>query len=106
MGLETPRKRFVMTNKEKYRQIQKEAAATGLTLVLLMIYWFVGGFGLMDSEVRLAGLPLWVVAGVPGTWLMAIILVKLLTSFVFKDMPLDDLTENKAAKDGEVANHG
>ena len=77
-----------MTEKEKYVQIQREAMATGITLVILIAFWCVAGFGLSGLDVKIAHLPLWVVAGVPGTWLMAIVLVKLLLKFVFRDMPL------------------
>lgn len=85
-----------MTEKEKYSQIRREALATGLVLVILIGYWCVAGFGLAGMDVRIAHLPLWVVAGVPGTWLVAIILVKLLLKLVFRDMELG----------GKEAHHG
>ena len=77
-----------MTPKEKYRQICREAAATGLVLLLLILLWCALGFGLADSEVLIFGLPLWAIAGTLGICLLAIVLTYLLVKFVFKDMSL------------------
>lgn len=90
-----------MTRKEKYRQVRREAIATGLALAVLIVYWLFAGFGaahFFDATVRVAGLPLWVVLGTLGTWAMAMLIVVLLLRFVFRDMPLDDA---EARKGGE-----
>ena len=86
-----------MTRKEKYRQVRREAIATGLALAALIVYWLFAGFGtanFLDNSIRIAGLPLWVVLGTFGTWAMALVIVVLLLRFVFRDMPLDDADEN------------
>ena len=91
-----------MTRKEKYRQVRREAIATGLALAALIVYWLFAGFGtayFLDSSIRIAGLPLWVVLGTFGTWAMALVIVVLLLRFVFRDMPLD---EEKTRKGGEA----
>ena len=77
-----------MTPKEKYRQICREAGATGLVLLLLIVLWCVLGFGLSASEVTVLGLPLWALTGTVGFWLLAILLTFILVKFVFKDMAL------------------
>ena len=77
-----------MTPKEKYRQICREAGATGLVLLLLIVLWCVLGFGLSASEVMVLGLPLWALAGTVGIWLLAILLTFILVKFVLKDMAL------------------
>ena len=77
-----------MTPKEKYRQICREAGATGLVLALIIVLWCVLGFGLSGSEVMVLGLPLWAVAGTVGIWLLAILLTFILVKFVLKDMAL------------------
>ena len=77
-----------MTPKEKYRQICREAGATGLALLLLIVLWCVLGFGLSASEVMVLGLPLWALTGTVGIWLLAILLTFILVKFVFKDMAL------------------
>lgn len=79
-----------MTPSEKYRQLCREAAATGLALLLLIVMWCVLGFGLADSEVMLFGLPLWALAGTVGIWALAIGLTFILVKFVFKDMSLSE----------------
>ncbi|MCR5176844.1 MAG: YhdT family protein [Anaerovibrio sp.] len=78
-----------MTEKEKYLQIRKEAMWTGITLVVLILFWLVAGFGLSDVDIKIFGLPIWAVGGTVGVWIFAMILVKLLTAFVFKDFDLD-----------------
>ncbi len=79
-----------MNNYEKYRQVRKEAAATGLLLLILIGFWIFAGFGLCGSGVELFHLPLWVWTATIGVWLFAIIGVKILTATVFKDMSLED----------------
>ena len=90
-----------MTRKEKYRQVKREAIATGLALAALIVYWIFAGFGtanFLDNSIRIAGLPLWVVLGTLGTWAMALVIVALLLRFVFRDMPLDDEEARKGGK--------
>lgn len=90
-----------MTNKEKYRQVKREAIATGLALAALIVYWLFAGFGtanFLDSGIRIVGLPLWVVLGTFGTWAMAMLIVALLLRVVFRDMPLDDEDARKGGK--------
>ena len=77
-----------MTEKKKYRQVQREAVATGIVLLLLILFWLVAGFGLSGSEIKIFHLPLWAVMGSVGVWFMAIFLVRVLTKTVFRDMPL------------------
>ena len=82
-----------MTPEEKYRQIRREAAATGLALAALIALWCLLGFGLADSQIMIFGLPLWALAGTLGIWLLAILLTTMLLKFVFKDMSLSDAKE-------------
>jgi len=78
-----------MSEKEKYLQIRREAMWTGITLLVLIIFWMLAGFGLADVDIKVFGLPLWAVAGTFGVWIFAMVLVKLLTTFVFKDIDLE-----------------
>ena len=90
-----------MTTKEKYRQVRREAIATGLALAALIVYWLFAGFGtaqFLDSSIRIVGLPLWVVLGTFGTWTMALVIVTLLLRFVFRDMSLDDEERRKGGE--------
>ena len=88
----------MVTNGEKYRQIRREAAATGVGLLMLIAFWIFAGFGLADVRGEVFHLPLWAVAGTIGTWCFAILLVKFLTSVVFKDMSLEDDAAAASAK--------
>lgn len=83
-----------MSEFEKYQQICREAGWTGAALLVLIVFWIFAGFGLAGAEGELLGLPLWAVTSSLGVWFFAIVLVKLLTIFVFRDM---DLTEGKGA---------
>ena len=82
-----------MTDWEKYQQIRREAAYTGLALLVLILFWCWAGFGLEGVEMEIFGLPLWAVTSSIGVWIFAIVLVKILLKFVFRDMPLDDEKE-------------
>lgn len=83
-----------MSEFEKYQQICREAGWTGAALLVLIVFWIFAGFGLAGAEGDLFGLPLWAVTSSLGVWFFAIVLVKLLTRFVFRDM---ELTEGKGA---------
>ncbi len=79
-----------MTEKEKYRQVCREAAATGIALLVLIVFWLFAGFGLSGSTVTIFHLPLWAAASTVGVWIFAIVLVGVLTKFVFVDMDLEE----------------
>ena len=78
-----------MSNKQKYLQIRREAAFTGLALLALILFWLVAGFGTSSLDIKVMHLPLWAVLGSIGVWVMAIVLTFCLTHFVFKDMDLN-----------------
>ena len=78
-----------MSNKQKYLQIRREAAFTGLALLALILFWLVAGFGTSGLDIKVMHLPLWAVLGSIGVWAMAIVLTFLLTHFIFKDMDFD-----------------
>ena len=83
-----------MTNEAKYRQVCKEARATGLALLVLILFWLAAGFGAAQLDIKVFHLPLWAITSSIGTWMVAILLVKFLTSVVFKDMSLEDDEKN------------
>lgn len=78
-----------MNDYEKYRQVRKEAAATGLLLLVLIVAWILLGFGLAQVDVELFGLPLWVWTSTVGFWLFAVAGVAVLVRIVFCDMDLE-----------------
>ena len=85
-----------MSEKEKFRQICREAGWTGAALAALIVYWLFAGFGLKDSSIEIFHMPLWAVMSSFGVWIFTILLVKCLTSFVFRDMPLDEKEDSHA----------
>ena len=40
-----------MTREEKYRQVRREAGATGVLLALIILFWCAAGFGLAGVPV-------------------------------------------------------
>ena len=79
-----------MTNEEKYQQVRRDAAATGLVLAAIILFWCLAGFGAASLNVKIFHLPLWVVTSCIGTWMFALVLVRFLTKKVFKDMDLEE----------------
>lgn len=77
-----------MSELEKFRQVAREARWTFGALFVLIIFWLLAGFGLAGVEGEIFGLPIWAVTSSLGVWFFAIILVKLLTGCIFKDMEL------------------
>ena len=75
---------------EKFKQANREANATWLALLIVIVFWCVAGFGLADVKVEFFQTPLWVWAGCIGTWLFAIVVSVVLANCIFKDMDLDD----------------
>ena len=129
MGVRLYKEENRMNNYEKYRQVRKEAAATGLLLLILqgflgfgqlffrfgqlllcfgqLFFRRAGGLlqiGLADVRVEFFHLPLWVWTATIGFWLFAILGVKLLTATVFVDMSLEEDEEN-AVDAGEEVHH-
>ena len=82
-----------MSEFEQYQQICREAGWTGVSLLVLVVFWLVAGFGLSGIEGEVFGLPVWALTSSIGVWLFAIVLVKLLLMFVFKDMDLNEMDE-------------
>ena len=78
-----------MTEKEKYLQMRKEAAGTGITLLILIVVWYLAGFGMAQLDWQIAGLPIWTITGTVGVWIFALVAVKVLTTLVFKDFSLE-----------------
>lgn len=79
-----------MSDFEKYRQICREARYTGLALLVLIVFWLVAGFGLAGVEGEILGLPIWAVTSSIGVWFFAIVLVKLLLLYVFRDIDWEE----------------
>ncbi len=84
-----------MKRSDKFRQANKEAIATVLATVAVIIFWWLAGFGLEDSKIMILHTPLWVWGGCIGTWFFAIAVTYYLTKFVFVDFSLEDDDEEE-----------
>jgi len=78
-----------MNYSDKLRQTNREALMTLCALAFVIIVWLVCGFGLSCVDVQIFHLPLWVVGGLFGTWIAAIVcsivLARAFKDFSFKD---------------------
>ena len=80
--------RASMSDAQKFSLVRREAIYTGLALAGLIIFWLIAGFGTAASDVKIFHLPLWVVLGTVGVWLVAIIISAILSRKLFTDMEL------------------
>ncbi len=78
------------TYQEKMAQATREAKATCVALVLMVLVWVVLGFGLSGLELELFSTPLWVIGGTVGVWLVSIVIVVVLRLCVFEDFDLGE----------------
>lgn len=79
-----------MKRSDKFRQANREAKATVWATLVVIIFWWLAGFGLADVNVEFLQTPLWVWGGCLGTWIFAILVTIYLTRRVFIDFDLDD----------------
>lgn len=79
-----------MNRKEKFDQVNKEAKAAGMGLILIIVFWTAAGFGVSCLNISIGHTPLWVITGCIGTWVFAILLVTWMVKKVFKDFDLDE----------------
>ena len=90
-----------MDYKKKHALMRREALATIIAAVLVMVFWWVAGFGLAGLNFTIFYMPGWFVVSSFGSWLLSILLVIFLITRVFTDFSLDD--EDEAARDGRCA---
>lgn len=79
-----------MTTKEKFKQVNKEAKATILVLVLIILFWTVSGIGVSKFDITVYHTPLWAITGCLGTWIFSIVAVVWLVKKVFQDFDLEE----------------
>lgn len=79
-----------ITYRDKMRQANREAKATVIALVIIVVVWLVGGIGLAGSGLELFHTPIWIIGGCVGTWLASVVAAVVLVKRVFADFDLDD----------------
>ena len=85
----------INTYGDKLRQADREAKATVVALILTVLVWIFGGFGLARFDVQVFGTPLWVIGGTVGVWVFAIGVTLVLSKLVFKDFDLGEEAEDE-----------
>lgn len=88
-----------MKRSDKFRQANREAKATFIAALAVIIFWVIAGFGLADVNISIYHTPLWVWGGCVGSWFFAIAITWYLIKFVFKDFDLGH-------EDEEEVHHG
>ena len=83
-------KRTFTTYAQKMAQANREAKATVVALVVIIVAWIALGFGLAGSDIRLFHLPIWVVGGTVGVLIVSVVVAAALRHGVFADFDLDD----------------
>lgn len=89
-------RRTFTTYAQKMRQANREALATVVALVAIIVVWYVGGIGLAGCGIEVFSTPLWIIGGTVGTWLAAIAAAVILAKCVFADFSLDEEGESDA----------
>ena len=84
-----------MKRSDKFRQANREAKATVVAAIAVIIFWCVAGFGLADSGITFLHTPLWVWGGCVGTCIFAVLVTIFLSERVFKNFELDNKEEEK-----------
>ena len=79
-----------MKRSEKFRQANREAIATVVAAIAVIIFWCLAGFGSADSDITILHTPIWVWGGCVGTWIFAIIVTVILSEKVFVNFDLDE----------------
>lgn len=84
------RRKQIVTYAEKMRQANREAKATLVALVAIVLVWLVCGIGLAGSDIEVFHTPIWIIGGTIGTWFSAIVAAVVLVKGIFVDFDLDD----------------
>ncbi len=79
-----------MDYRHKLQQADREARASGLAALAIIVFWTLAGFGASLFDVTLFHVPLWALAGCLGTWLFAIVLCVWLARRVFRNFAWED----------------
>lgn len=68
----------------EYTEISKEAKLTGLSLILLILFWLLAGFSSSVMEIKIFEVPFWAIAGTIGVWFFGIT-ISVILSKIIKD---------------------
>lgn len=79
-----------MEYEDKLKECDRECKVALTGLVMTIIVWLACGFGLAGSNVVIFSTPLWIVAGLGGTFLFACAFSIVFAKIIMKDISLDE----------------
>lgn len=82
-----------MEYKDKLKTCDRECAIAIVGLILTICVWFLLGIGLSGSDIVIFSTPLWIVAGLGGTFLFACVFSAVFAFVIMKDVSLEEETE-------------
>jgi uncharacterized membrane protein YhdT len=80
----------VMTYSEKFAQMNREAAATGIAAALIAAFWWVSGFALERINFTVFYMPGWFVVSCAGSLILSIFAAVFLVKKVYKNFSFTD----------------
>lgn len=83
----------LITYKDKMNEANREARISLAGLVIIVLAWLVGGFGLASLDISIAGLPIWVIGGTLLPWIVSVVLAVLFASKIFRNFDLNSEEE-------------
>lgn len=99
-----------MTEKEKYKQCNKEAIISLMVFTGYAIWWYVTGYVLCDLGVDalpwVFGLPMWFFLSCIVGWILCVVAIALVVKFCFKDFDLGEEAGNSEAQEIENTKKG
>jgi uncharacterized membrane protein YhdT len=79
-----------MTYSEKFALMNREAAATGIAVALIAVFWWVSGFALEKIDFTIFYMPGWFVVSCAGTLILSISTAVFLVKKVYKNFSFTD----------------
>ncbi|MDR0383491.1 MAG: YhdT family protein [Spirochaetaceae bacterium] len=79
-----------MTYREKFVQMNREAAATGVAVALVAAFWWISGFALEKINFTLFSMPGWFVVSCVGSLILSACAALFLVKKVYKNFSLQD----------------
>ena len=79
-----------MKYEDKLKQCNKECKAALIGLVFTILVWLLCGFGLANVDIVVFSTPLWILAGLGGTFLFACAFSVVFAKFIMQDIELED----------------
>lgn len=93
-----------MDHEDKMRQIDREAKASGLAALAIILFWIVAGFGVSRLDITVFHFPLWAITGCIGTWLFAIALSVWLVARVFRNFDWEKTGQQRDGASSQSCN--